>query len=60
MSSFYGNGISKKQVENIIDNDESIKNHVIISKTQPSTQKVGDIWLVLTEDSDTQESNNNG
>ena len=58
MSSFYGNGISKKQIENMIDN-ESGKNHVIISKTQPSTQKVGDIWLVLTEDSETEGSENN-
>ena len=58
MSSFYGNGISKKQVENIIDNG-SIKNHIIVSKTQPSTQKVGDIWLVLTEDSEVEGSENN-
>lgn len=56
MSSFYGNGISINQVENIID---TLKNHIIVSKTQPTVQKVGDIWLVLTEDSETEDSENN-
>ena len=53
--SFYGNtggGISPAEVDRKIEeNNELIKtlidNHIIISETQPTTQKTGDIWLQL-------------
>lgn len=57
MSSFYGNGISAKEVDRKIEiTAEELKNHIIISKTQPTVQKVGDLWFVIT--SDDQEDNN--
>ena len=57
MSSFYGNGISAKEVDGKIEIiAEELKNHIIISKTQPTVQKAGDLWFVIT--SDDQEDNN--
>ncbi len=57
MSSFYGNGISAKEVDGKIEiTAEELKNHIIISKTQPTVQKAGDLWFVIT--SDDQEGNN--
>lgn len=57
MSSFYGNGISAKEVDGKIEiTAEELKNHIIISKTQPTVQKAGDLWFVIT--SDDQEDNN--
>lgn len=57
MSSFYGNGISAKEVDGKIEiTAEELKNHIIISKTQPTVQKAGDLWFVIT--SDDQENNN--
>lgn len=57
MSSFYGNGISAKEVDGKIEvTAEELKNHIIFSKTQPTVQKVGDLWFVIT--SDDQEDNN--
>ena len=57
MSSFYGNGISAKEVDGKIEiTAEELKNHIIISKTQPTIQKAGDLWFVIT--SDDQEDNN--
>ena len=46
MSSFYGNGISKQIV------DQEVNNHIIFSKTQPTVQKAGDIWVVIGEFAD--------
>lgn len=46
MSSFYGNGISKQVV------DQEVNNHIIFSKTQPTVQKAGDIWVVIGEFAD--------
>ena len=51
MSSFYGNGISAKEVDEKIEiTAEELKNHIIISKTQPTVQKAGDLWFVITSD----------
>ena len=51
MSSFYGNGISAKEVDGKIEiTAEELKNHIIISKTQPTVQKAGDLWFVITSD----------
>ena len=46
MSSFYGNGISKQVI------GKEINNHIIFSKTQPTVQKAGDIWVVIGEFAD--------
>lgn len=46
MSSFYGNGISKQIV------DQEVNNHIIFSKTQPTVQKAGDIWVIIGEFAD--------
>ena len=46
MGSFYGNGISKQIV------DQEVNNHIIFSKTQPTVQKAGDIWIVIGEFAD--------
>lgn len=60
MSSFYGNGISAKEVDGKIQvTAEELKNHIIISKTQPTVQKAGDLWFIISSDDDT-EGNNNG
>ena len=57
MSSFYGNGISVEKVTEMINtNINDIKNHIIFSKTEPTTQNIGDIWFVLNDDNE----NNNG
>lgn len=51
MSSFYGNGISEKEVDGKIEiTAEELKNHIIISKTQPTVQKAGDLWFIITSD----------
>ena len=62
MSSFYGNGISKQIV------DQEVNNHIIFSKTQPTVQKAGDIWVVIgefadrnnSEETEEEEGENNG
>jgi len=57
MSSFYGSykvTITQKQV------DRLATNHVIASKVQPTTQKDGDIWLVLKEDNNLEEEQQEG
>lgn len=62
MSSFYGNGISKQVV------DQEVNNHIIFSKTQPTVQKAGDIWVVIgefadrnnSEETEENEGENNG
>lgn len=62
MSSFYGNGgggsgISPAEVDGKIQTmAEELKNHIIISKTQPTVQKAGDLWFIITSD----DNNNNG
>ena len=60
MGSFYGgNGIS---IVDAIENKrikremQELKNHIIISTTQPKVQKEGDFWFVIVPDDD----NNNG
>ena len=56
-SSFYGSyktTITQKQV------DTRVANHVIASKTQPTTQKDGDIWLILKEDYNINNEEQNG
>lgn len=54
MGSFYGNsGLSVGEAEQKIEKSaEELKNHVIISKTQPTVQKEGDIWLVTVSSDD--------
>lgn len=44
MSSFYGNGISKEVIDKEI---QETNNHIIFSKTEPTVQKAGDIWIVM-------------
>ena len=46
MSSFYGNGISKEVMDKEI---QEANNHIIFSKTEPTVQKAGDIWVVIGE-----------
>lgn len=46
MSSFYGRDISKPEAE------EVTSNHIIFSKTEPTVQKAGDIWVVIGEFAD--------
>lgn len=53
MSSFYGNGISKEVMDKEI---QEANNHIIFSKTEPTVQKAGDIWVVIGEFAD---KNNN-
>lgn len=60
MSSFYGNGISKEVMDKEI---QEANNHIIFSKTEPTVQKAGDIWVVIGEFADknttsTEEENN--
>ena len=49
MSSFYGNGISKEVMDKEI---QEASNHIIFSKTEPTVQKAGDIWVVIGEFAD--------
>lgn len=58
-TSFYGGGgggITAHDVDKKIDNnnkqhvEERVQEHVIASKTQPTNQQAGDIWLVITTD----------
>ena len=58
MGSFYGNsGISAAEAQNQIERSaEEVRNHIIISKTEPTVQKAGDIWFVIVE---TVDENNN-
>lgn len=49
MSSFYGNGISKEVMDKEI---QETNNHIIFSKTEPTVQKAGDIWVVIGEFAD--------
>lgn len=49
MSSFYGNGISKEVIDKEI---QEANNHIIFSKTEPTVQKAGDIWVVIGEFAD--------
>lgn len=49
MSSFYGNGISKEIMDKEI---QETNNHIIFSKTEPTVQKAGDIWVVIGEFAD--------
>lgn len=44
MTSFYGGGGCSS-----IKDLQLLKNHIIISRTQPTVQKAGDIWFILTE-----------
>ena len=60
MGSFYGgnsitiaDAIENKKIEKDI---QELKNHIIISTTQPKVQKEGDFWFVIVPDDD----NNNG
>lgn len=62
MSSFYGNGISKEVMDKEI---QEANNHIIFSKTEPTVQKAGDIWVVIGEFADknttsTEGEENNG
>lgn len=61
MSSFYGNGISKEVMDKEI---QETNNHIIFSKTEPTVQKAGDIWVVIGEFADKKttstEGKNNG
>ena len=49
MSSFYGNGISKEVMDKEI---QETNNHIIFSKTEPTVQKAGYIWVVIGEFAD--------
>ena len=60
MSSFYGNnnitlidGITPDEAEAKV---ADAKNHIIFSKTQPTIQKAGDIWVVIGEFADKETS----
>lgn len=61
MSSFYGNGISKEVMDKEI---QEANNHIIFSKTEPTVQKAGDIWIIIGEFTDknttSTEGENNG
>ena len=57
MRSFYGDnsGITATEASNQIKKEakktlEEANNHVIISKTQPTVQKAGDVWFVIISD----------
>ena len=49
MSSFYGNGVSKEIMDKEI---QETNNHIIFSKIEPTVQKAGDIWVVIGEFAD--------
>ena len=62
MGSFYGGSniiitdvIKNKKIEKDI---QELKNHIIISTTEPTVQKEGDLWFVIV--SDNNNNNNNG
>lgn len=55
MSSFYGNGISKEVMDKEI---QEASNHIIFSKTEPTVQKAGDIWVVIEEFADKNTTSN--
>lgn len=63
MSSFYGNGggatgISEQEVDEKIEaSAQELRNHIIVSKTQPTVQKAGDLWFVVVS---TDQEENNG
>lgn len=68
MSSFYGTGggtasggITPGEVNAKLENTEEVmKNHIIISKTEPTVQKAGDVWFVIVSDDDTTDEENEG
>ena len=49
MSSFYGNlgGLSLEETDRKV---QEAKNHIIFSKTEPTIQKTGDIWVIIVSD----------
>ena len=57
MSSFYGNGISKEVMNKEI---QETNNHIIFSKTEPTVQKAGDIWVVIGEFADKKTTSTKG
>ena len=57
MSSFYGNGISKEVMDKEI---QEANNHIIFSKTEPTVQKAGDIWVVIGEFADKKTTSTEG
>ena len=57
MSSFYGNGISKEIMDKEI---QETNNHIIFSKTEPTVQKAGDIWVVIGEFADKKTTSTKG
>ena len=57
MSSFYGNGVSKEIMDKEI---QETNNHIIFSKTEPTVQKAGDIWVVIGEFADKKDYFNRG
>lgn len=57
MSSFYGNGISKEVMDKEI---QEANNHIIFSKTEPTVQKAGDIWVVIGEFADKNTTSTDG
>lgn len=57
MSSFYGNGISKEVMDKEI---QETNNHIIFSKTEPTVQKAGDIWVVIGEFADKKTTSTEG
>ena len=57
MSSFYGNGISKEVMDKEI---QEANNHIIFSKTKPTVQKAGDIWVVIGEFADKKTTSTEG
>ena len=52
MSSFYGNlGVTgDSSSEEVNRKIQETKNHIIFSKTQPTVQKTGDIWVIIVSD----------
>lgn len=60
MSSFYGNGgggLSSSKAQ------ELINNHIIFSKTEPTSQKTDDVWMIIkdyTDPFESQEEDNTG
>ena len=57
MSSFYGNGISKEVMDKEI---QEANNHIIFSKTEPTVQKAGNIWVVIGEFADKKTTSTEG
>ena len=47
MSSFYGMGVSFAEAKKM---QEESNNHIIVSKTEPTVQKAGDLWFVIVSD----------